>query len=106
MQLVTFAGTITDTELASGAKNKVQAIVVQQTGQFEFHLLVRLSPKSDWIALATRRHPAEPRTFKSLDRLVEKLKRDFPKISKATFQQLMPSSYELDLRPRKKRSKS
>lgn len=105
MQLVTFAGTITDTELSSGAKNKAQAIVIQQTGQFEFHVLVRLPQQRHWVAIATRRHPDQPRTFKNLDRLVEKLKRDFPKIKKATFQQLMPASYELDLGPRRKRTK-
>ena len=96
MEPVNFAGTITDTELAKEGKHTAEALVVQQTGLFEFHVLVR--SQGHWRAISTRRNPGKPRSFKSLDRLTEKLKRDFPGIGSVTFQMLIPTSYELDLR--------
>src|SRR5690349_1597186 len=98
MEPVNFAGTITDTELAKEGKHHAEALVVQQTGLFEFHVLVRMPPQGHWRALSTRRNPGKPRSFKSLDRLTEKLKRDFPGIGSVTFQLLIPTTYELDLR--------
>lgn len=94
-----YFNTIGDYELAKDAKRKqLRKVVVQELGPEQFHVLMQFQGDDFWRALATRRAPEAPRTFKHRERLLTHLAENYPQLKTVKVERLSPDEYEVRLK--------